>query len=605
MSPTNIQTNTMVDFKNPPYTYVTTPEELSKAVSDLENRKEIAVDVEATGTDPYLAKLIFVQLGTPEKAYIIDADLDLKLVKSLLEDKAILKILQNGKFDYGMLKTKKNMQINNFYDTMLAERILTTGKRQAINLGVIAEKYLDVKLDKDWELYDWKSVAITKNFDKRHFNYSALDVLVLFPIQKKQFEKLSELKLLKIASLEFALAPIVSEMELRGIGIDEKKWRENIQDMREKRDEIAEKIQNEFRPLFKHEAIDLFGNHQDVVNLNSPSQLIDAFAKLGVDLPSTGSAVLKRVDHPLAKMLLEYRGYEKLISSFGETLLEKIHPVTGRIHCDFMQIGADTGRFASSNPNLQQIPSDSTFRGAFKPTEGFKFVTGDYSQAELRIMAELSGDDNFMDAYLHDKDLHTLTAAQMYGIPQEEVRQDVERFQAKSINFGLMYGRGAASLATQLGISVQESRRLLNKYLRTYKGVKKWLDKAADEAVRNGYSRTLGGRIRYYQKPDKADTNYERKIAHIRRQGKNTPIQGTSADMTKYAIVFTARRLKEENYDTYIVHTVHDEIVVEAREEQAEQVRKVMAEEMERAGRLLLKRVPIKVDVSASDRWEH
>ncbi len=595
----------MFNKKNPPYEYITTPAQLEQVVDDLEKAEQIAVDVEATGTDPYLSKLIFVQLGTPEKAYIIDADLDLSPIKPLMEDQSILKILQNGKFDYSMLKANADMIINNFYDTMLAERILTTGKRQAINLGVIAEKYLDIKLDKDWESYDWKTVAITKKFDARHFNYSALDVLVLFPIQKKQFEKLSKMKLLKIASLEFALAPIVAEMELRGIGIDEEKWRENIEEMKEKRDRIAKKIQNEFRPFFRHEAVDLFGNKQDVVNLNSPSQLVDAFAKVGVDIPSTSFSVLNSVNHPLAEMILEYRGYEKLISSFGETLLEKIHPETGRIHCDFMQIGADTGRFASSNPNLQQIPSDSMFRGGFKPSPNYKFVTGDYSQAELRIMAELSGDENFMDAYLNDKDLHTLTAAQMYGIPPEEVRPDVERFQAKSINFGLMYGRGATSLAKQLGISVKESRKLVNKYLRTYKGVDKWLEKAADEAVRKGYSRTLGGRIRYFQKPDKSDTAYERKIAHIRRQGKNTPIQGTSADMTKYAIVFTDRRIKKEGFDAYIIHTVHDEIVVEAHEDQAEEVRLAMAEEMERAGRLLLKRVPIKVDVTASDKWEH
>ncbi len=593
------------DPNNPPYEYITTPAQLEQAVVELKKVEQIAVDVESTGTDPYLSKLIFVQLGTPEKAYIIDADLDLSPIKPLMENPDILKILQNGKFDYSMLKAQVDIKIDNFYDTMLAERILTTGKRQAINLGVIAEKYLDIKLEKDWESYDWKTVAITKKFDQRHFNYSALDVLVLFPVQKKQFEQMSKMKLLKIASLEFALAPIVAEMEIRGIGIDEEKWRENIKEMKEKRDVVAEKIQNEFRPFFKHEAVDLFGQKQDVVNLNSPSQLVDAFAKVGVDIPSTSSIVLKKTNHPLTEMLLEYRGYEKLISSFGDTLLEKIHPQTGRIHCDFMQIGADTGRFTSSNPNLQQIPADSTFRGGFTPSPGYKFITGDYSQAELRIMAELSEDENFMEAYLNNKDLHTLTAAQMYGIPVDEVRHDVERFQAKSINFGLMYGRGAASLAAQLGVSVNESKKLVKKYLKTYRGVDKWLENAADEAVRKGYTRTLGGRIRYFQKPDKSDAAYERKIAHIRRQGKNTPIQGASADMTKYAIVFTDRRIKKEGFDAYIVHTVHDEIVVEAKDDQAEDVRQAMVEEMKRAHDLLLKKVPSKVDVTASDQWEH
>jgi DNA polymerase-1 len=394
-------------------------------------------------------------------------------------------------------------------------------------------------------------------------------------------------------------------MELKGAHIDVEKWRKNLKELKEKRDLACARIQEELRPLYSNTQVDLFGNQVDVVNLNSPVQILEAFRKVGIDLPSTGEAILRRTDHPLAKMILEYRSHEKILSAFGENLLSKINSKTGRIHPDYMQIGADTGRFACSKPNLQQIPHDSAFRSCFTPPEGYKFVVADYSQIELRIMAEYSEDPAFMKAYMDDKDLHTLTASQMFGIPEERVRHDKERFQAKSINFGLMYGRGANSLATQLGVSPDEAKTLLNKYFKTYGKVKRWLDRVGREAVRRGYSTTLGGRKRWYNLPDPSDPSYERRLSHFERRGKNTPIQGTSADMVKYALIYVYDKIKEGDFEAYPVHTVHDEIVLEVRQEQAEEVRDIVEKQMVRAAKVLLKKVPVKVDAKVSDVWEH
>ncbi len=590
------------DPKNPSYELIETQEGVEKAVKELKKREVLAVDTEATDLDPYDATLILIQVGTPEKAYIFNHQkVDTAPLKSLLEDPKRLKIVQNGKFDYEMLKVNANIALENMFDTMLAERILTTGLKRENSLEAISLKHLNIQLEKEVRTTFNNAAALTK----KQLNYSALDVLVLFPLFKIQFRNLQKEKLTRTAQLEFRCLPVVAEMELKGSYIDVKKWRKNLKEFKEKRDLAAARIQEELRPLYQNTQVDLFGNQVDVVNLNSPIQILEAFRKVGIDLPSTGEAILHRTDHPMAKMLLEYRSHEKLLSAFGENLLAKINPKTGRIHPDYMQIGADTGRFSCSNPNLQQIPADSAFRDCFVPPEGYKFVVADYSQIELRIMAEMSEDASFMKAYKEDKDLHTLTASQMYGIPVEKVRHDVERFRAKSINFGLMYGRGANSLATQLEVTPDEAKTLLKKYFKTYGGVKRWLDKTAKNAVRNGYSTTLGGRKRWFISPDPSDPSYERQLGHIERQGKNTPIQGTSADMVKYALVYIYDKIKEGGFEAWPIHTVHDEVVVEVREDQAEEVRDMVEKQMIRAAKVLLKKVPVKVDAKVGDVWEH
>ncbi len=590
------------DPQNPEYELIETDQQVTEAVKELKKREVLAVDTEATALDPYNTTLLLIQVGTPKKAYIFNHQkVDTTPLKSLLEDPKRLKIVQNGKFDYKMLKVNAKITLNNIFDTMLAERILTTGIKRENSLEAIALKYLKLQLEKSVRHTFGKTSRLTKT----QLEYSALDVLVLFPIFKVQFKELQSQKLTRIAQLEFRCLPVVAEMELKGSYIDVEKWRKNLKELKEKRDLASARIQEELRPLYQNTQVDLFGNQVDVVNLNSPIQILEAFRKVGIDLPSTGEAILRRTDHPLAKMLLEYRSHEKLLSAFGENLLSKINPKTGRIHPDYMQIGADTGRFSCSNPNLQQIPSDSAFRNCFVPPEGYKFVVADYSQIELRIMAEMSEDPAFMKAYKEGKDLHTLTASQMFGIPEEKVRHDKERFQAKSINFGLMYGRGANSLATQLGVDVEEAKRLLNKYFKSYGGVKRWLDKVAKDAVRNGYSKTLGGRKRSFTPPDPSSPAYQRQLGHIERQGKNTPIQGTSADMVKYALVYIYDKIKQGGYDAYPIHTVHDEVVVEVREDQAEEMRDLVEEEMIRAAKVLLKKVPVKVGAKMGEVWEH
>jgi len=595
-----------INVKKPNYEYIDSNDGLDKIIKDISKEDIIAVDTEGDDLDPYLANLIFLQIGTPDKSYIFNAKkVNLKKFKKILEDPKKLKLMQNGKFDYAMIKAKSGISPNNIFDTMLAERILTTGISRENSLGAITQKYLDIELDKDWESYDWKTVAISQSFTDRHFNYAALDTLVLFPIFKKQFEQLRAGKLTRIARLEFECLPTVAEMELKGSYINVAKWRENIDVLSKRRDSIATKIQNEVRPLYKNHQADLFGGMADVINLNSQPQLLELLNdKLGLDVPSTGESVLKTKEHPIIKMLLEYRGLEKLISAFGDNLLNKIHPQTGRLHPDFMQIGADTGRFACSKPNLQQIPQDSAFRSCFIAPEGYKLITADYSQVELRILAEASGDTDFIKAFKEGKDFHTLTASQIMNIPMDKVGKK-HRTIAKNINFGLMYGRGANSIAIQIGISIEESKKFLRAYFKRYPKVKRWLDRTSKEAVKKGFTATLAGRKRWYNLPDPSDANYERIIGNIERQAKNHPIQGTSADITKYGLILIRRKIIEGKFDANIIHTVHDEIVTEVKEDQAEEFAVIQRDEMVKAGKKILKKVPVSVDAKVSDIWEH
>lgn len=585
------------------YTLIEETGEAKEALADLGQHSSIAFDTEATGFDPYFADLLLVQLATPNKAYLFDVrEVDPLLLKDLLEDKRITKIAQNAAFDYRMLKAKCGIESGPFVDTMLAERILTVGYTRENSLEAIARKYLGIQLDKDvWKTF----VNHKKKFTGRQLSYAATDVSILFPIWQAQKQALADEGLEKITALEFRLVPVVAEMELKGFRIDVEKWRTIIAEYGRKRDEVAERIQDEFRPHFRHTQIDLFGNRAAVVNLNSPVQILEAFRKVGLDLPSTGEAVLRRYDHPLAKLLLEYRSYEKIITAFGENLIAKINSKTNRIHPDYMQIGADTGRFACSNPNLQQIPAGSMFRRCFVAAEGYKLIVADYSQVELRIMAELSGDPAIVKAFNEGKDLHTFVASLLYEIPEERVRRDVERRIAKNMNFGMMYGIGARSLAVNIGVSEEKARKLLAKHAQKFSRIKAWLGKVSKEAVKKSYSLTMMGRKRRYQDLNPEDPGYERQRSYVERQGRNTPIQGTSADMTKLAMIYIYERIKKAGFEAAMVHTIHDEIVVEARKDQAGKIAKLVKEEMERAGRKLLKKVPVKADVNVSDTWEH
>jgi len=604
------------DPANPKYEHVVSPEQLHKAVEELKKEKVIGIDIESTDLDPYLSKILTIQISTPSFCYIIDArELNIGKIpeiKEYLESNQAIKILHNGKFDYKQIKIATGVEITNIFDTMLAEVVLNSGIGKAYySLKDLALKYANYELQKDTRKTFSTMTASSKLTDEQ-LKYAALDTLIMFPIFEAQAKKLGKENLLNVAKLEFAATRVVGDMELKGVHIDVEKWKQILKNLSTKRDAIAIQFQEAIRPLFRSSSIDLFGNIGDSININSQVQLMDLFNnKLKLNMPSTGDALLEVIDHPVVRMLREYRGYEKLVSAFGENLLSKINKITKRIHPEFNQLGAATGRFSCNNPNFQQIPRNSEevpFRTCFTPEPGYKLVTADYSSMEMRILAELSGDAKFIKALNDGLDVHSFTASLMFNLPYTDdfkKKYPDKRQAAKVIGFGLMYGMGPASLARQIGVTPEEGREYLDRYFSSYPSVKRFLEKMAQDAVRNGWSLTPAGRKRWYTMPVPSDPDYKKKIGSIERQAKNHPIQGTNADAIKYALVYLQERLKKEKIDGSLILTVHDEIVSEIRNDQAEEWAKIQGDEMCRAAQLFLHKVPVLTEPFIGDVWEH
>jgi DNA polymerase-1 len=520
------------------YELIQDPSRLAQVAEMLAQETVLGIDTETTGLDPHTVELLLLQVATPDKVYVVDCKRVLPLaLKPLLEDSRILKVAQNAKFEYEMLRQQAGITLSGMYDTMLAERILTAGMGREISLKMIAQKYIGAVLDKSVRESFYK---LASNGDAylapEQLHYAARDAYIMLPIWQRQVPELEKQKLEKIAELEFKCIAAVGDMELAGVKIDEQSWRKIIADVTVQRDRTAAELGEMLEPASMQAT--MFGVPS--INLNSNVQLIDALSKLGVELPDTMESTLVKFDHPAVKKLLEYRAHEKTLSAFGENVLSLINPVTNRIHPDFNQHGADTGRFSCTKPNIQQIPATSDFRKCFVSAEGYKLVTCDYSQAELRILAELSQDAGFVDAFRSGGDLHSLTASQMFGVPLEQV-QKPQRNAAKAINFGLAYGMGPGGLAPRLGVSMDEAKELIARYFKAYPGVQKWLDKAAKDAVRTGYSVTTLGRKRFYNMPDESlkqhnEDEWRRQIGAIERQGKNSPIQGCVRGNTRILV---------------------------------------------------------------------
>jgi DNA polymerase I len=383
-------------------------------------------------------------------------------------------------------------------------------------------------------------------------------------------------------------------MELAGIKLDVARWKDLEIAVRERRDEAAVALEAHFPEPEGVLPLEGLGPR---LNLNSPKQITDAFHSLGIDLPDTKVWTLLKVDHPAARALLEYRELQKKLGTYLETYPNFIHPKTGRIHANFLQCRVPTGRLACTNPNIQQIPHEDEFRSCFVAEQGNTLVIADYSQIELRILAEVSGDPAFVQAFREGEDLHRLTAASMYGVERKKVSKE-QRSAAKRINFGLMYGRGPKSLSAQLGTNEERARGLIDEYFANYPRVRRYLQGTASRAMKTGTLRTLSGRVRKF-----GDTSGLGSMERggMRREAMNYPIQGASADIAKLALTYIREEL--EGLDARLINSIHDEFVVECAEEVAQEVAERTRSGMARAGEEILEKVPVEVEVAISPEW--
>jgi DNA polymerase I len=571
------------------YRLVTDAQELLDIAETLSDAEAIGADLETTGLSPRDGKTRLLQLATPEETFVIDAFAvgDLSPLKGVLEGGPV-KIFHNAKFDYQFLKKEHEISLSPIFDTMLATQLLDGGEYGAsYALEAVAERYLDEEVDKSERRADWSG-----ELSRVQLEYAARDAMILLPLRERLAEKLEEEELGYISKVEFGAVAAISEMELAGIKLDVARWKELEQTVRERRDRAAEHLESFFPPPEGMLPLEGLGPR---LNLNSPKQITDAFGTLGIELPDTKVWTLLKIDHPAARALLEYRELQKKLGTYLETYPSFVHPKTGRIHANFLQCRVPTGRLACTNPNIQQIPHEDEFRRCFVAEEGHTLVIADYSQIELRILAEVSDDPAFVEAFQKGEDLHRVTAATMYDVPMNEVTKD-QRSAAKRINFGLMYGRGARSLSAQLGTDEERGRQLIDEYFANYPKVQRFLQRTANRAVRDRELRTLAGRVRKFGNAPVADDR-----GAMRREAMNYPIQGASADIAKLALGYVREEL--EGLDARLINCIHDEFVAECAEDISGEVSEMTRQAMIRAGEEILNKVPVEVEVVISREW--
>jgi DNA polymerase I-like protein with 3'-5' exonuclease and polymerase domains len=590
------------------YRVIKTADELSRAIERMSTEPAVGLDTETTDLDPYTSRLRLVQLATPEGVSIIDLDAfssngdgdllhnpDLEPLRRLLEAPRPIKIAHNAKFDAKFIKQKIGASIGGLFDTLLASQLVGAGDiEERHGLETVASRYLNEAVDKSERLSNW-------NFElsEAQLEYAARDAAVLLPLREKLIERLRTESLVKCAQLEFECVMTVVDIELAGFYMHKDRWLEQLAIVEKKRAELAEKLQEVLAEESSQGS--LFGGPQrDDINLDSHQQVNQALTRLGVPVPdSTRNWKLQPLaaQYPVVETLLEYRTVQKALTSYGQNMIELINPVTRRLHADFRQIGAPTGRFACTNPNIQQVPHAVEYRRCFSGhPENRKLVIADYSQIELRILAEFSGDRGFMQAFNSGADLHRVTASQVFNVSLDQVSKEQRDF-AKRLNFGVVYGIGAQRFALMTGLSVPEAENVLRRYFGTYRELDTYLREAANRAVQDRQARTGSGRLVRFR----YDENDRQQISMTQRNGKNTPIQGTSADILKRAL----RLLRDELRDTNakIVNIIHDEIVVETDADEAEETAAKLERVMCAAGEEYLKTVPVKVETEIADEW--
>ena len=595
----------LIEEDNTEVVYIKNYEKLLQIEPYVQDNKinKIYIDIETTGLELTTEDIVLIQIYAGRKIFLINTvsiGISGELarfydgIKLIMENKDVLKVFHNAKFDIGFLKHKlfPDIRPKTVFDTYLTEKLITAGISQKgdHSLKSVAKKYTGQMLDKELQ------TSFTTDFepDEKQNQYAANDVKVLESIFKKQREALLNAGLINTALLEFSIIPVVVDIELNGISIDLNKLKMMEANI------VQEKIQVE-KKLYKLTKDINFDNQKkstggiSPINFNSPVQVKKILSKFGFKVKSTAIDYLKKIDHPFAKTLIEYRKLSKLTSSFIQKLPNHINPVTNRIHPNFHQLGTDTGRFTCQNPNLQQIPKEQHWRDLFKAPEGYKIITADYNQIELRILAEYSQDETFINSYKNGEDLHKKTASEMLNIDIDKINNE-HRNIAKTINFGLCYGMTAAGLSNSLDIDTEKAQQLINRYFRAYPQVKKTLQKLGVQALAKGYSETLLGRKRYYKKHN----NYSSQKS-LERKGRNTPIQSTCGDILKKALYYLYNDL--QGLDGKIINLVHDEIVVEVKKEQADTVKKIVETAMVRAGEDFIHSVPIEVGIVVDDVW--
>ena len=590
------------------YKSVTTSEERSDLLSALLSQKSVCFDTETTSLDPLEARILGCAFSFEKgKGYYLTFPDNYDETKAILNEfqpfftnKEIEKVLQNAKYDIRVL-WKYDIQVEGpLFDTMLAHYLLEPDQKHGMDF--LSEKFLG-----------YKPISITNLIGKKGKNQLSFDTVPLdkateYAVEdaditlqlKDSFEPaLKEDGLRDVFDkIEVPLVPVLARMEQEGVNVDVDFLADYSKELTQESREIEQEIYMEAGMEF---------------NIASPRQLGDIlFGHLKLDPKAkktktgqfkTDEATLQKLAdlHALPKLILEYRHNQKLVSTYIDAIPKLVNKDTRRVHTSFAQAVAATGRLSSSNPNLQNIPirtdKGRKIRQAFVPRdENHILVAADYSQIELRIVASISKDEAMMEAFNAGMDIHTATAARVYGVKPEEVTKD-QRYKAKSVNFGLIYGQGATGLSQNLKITRTEAKELIDAYFNEFKGIKKYMDDTIAFCREHGYVQTIRGRKRRIR-----DINSQNRtvVGFAERNAINAPIQGSAADMIKLAMINIDAALRLQNFKSKMILQVHDELLFDVHKDELDRLKMLIKPLMEHAMPL---NVPTVVEVGEGANW--
>ena len=599
------------DIKNTSHEYqlVQTDSEIKNLIALLEKTEMISFDTETTGIDANQAELVGISFSIePNKAYYIPIDEDQKKAqiqvdqfKSILENPTKKFIGQNIKYDMLMMSWYGVQMPTPFFDTMIAHYLLEPDQRH--KLDYLSEAYLNYKMVPIEDLIGKKGITqgsmrnVGLEEIKEYAGEDADVTLQLCSILSKDIEN-ENLKDL-INNIELPLVKVLKDIEFEGVRIDPdflRNYSKVLEDqIRKSEKAIYEKCGTRF-------------------NIASPKQVGEVLfekLKLPYRWKKTGSNQFSTDDEKLTELakdfevvndIQEYRKLAKLKSTYVDSLPLMVNPKTGRVHSSFNQARAATGRLSSENPNLQNIPikneAGREIRKAFVPrNEDHIIVSADYSQIELRLIAEISNEEAMLDAFIKNQDIHRATAAKVYGVPYDEVNSD-QRRNAKTVNFSILYGAGATNISRQLGIKQSEAKELIENYFNQYKGLRKYMNETVESARSKGYVMTYMGRKRVLRDIDSKNSLIR---SNAERIAINTPIQGTAADLIKMAMIKIHSRLFNEGLQSKMILQVHDELVFDVLKSEKAKVEELVLYEMKHAIPNL--KVPIDVGIGHGENW--
>lgn len=573
--------------------------DLPEFFEKLKNQNIISFDLETTSIDPYQAEILGIAIAfEPKKGYYIDISNESydKKIKILSELWNILKnkdlIGQNLKYDLSVMKIYGFDFKVPYFDTMIAAYLVSPDSRR-FNMDDLAKKYLNYETIKYDEVVNNTLFANTlKDIDPNKVaEYSGEDADITLRLFHVLRPKIYEFELEKVMfDIENPLIPVLAKMELNGVFFDIP----YLKQLEKEYTKISNNILQEIKEIAGYD-----------INPNSPKQIRELlFEKLGL-IPkrktkggqfSTNAQVLEEMknDHPIIQKILDYRKYQKLLSTYIQSIPKLVNKKTKRVHTSFNQTGAATGRLSSSDPNLQNLPireaEGEKIRNAVKAEkDGYVLLSADYSQIELRVLAHMSKDPVLIESFKNDLDIHTITASKLFDVPESQVDHKMRQI-GKMINFSIIYGVSSYGLSERTGVSINDAGIFIKKYFELYKKVEEYQQQILSNLAKNGYVETIFGRKRFLN-------NLRLNKNDLKRTAINTPIQGTASDIMKIAMIKLNERLPE--YAKMILQ-VHDEIVIELPKDKVDEVSKIVKDTMENAVSL---DVPLKVDINVSERW--